>query len=247
MLIVKLGGSVITDKSRYLAFRDEATRKIIEILSEIDEDKIIVHGGGSFGHIKAKEYGIPGKVDAGRLEGFSIVHGDMAKLNLRVTDMLISAGIKAVSVPPAATFTDRKNYRQIRYLAENGMTPVSHGDAYITRRMVRIISGDTIVRDLAKAYRPSKVVFFSDVDGVYNRNPKTHDDAALISSLEDDIEFSDMSDDVTGGMKAKLRTMKQTASFSGGVYLINGNHPERLMEIGKKGFIGTMIKMQKKA
>ena len=60
MIIVKLGGSVITDKSRYRTFRREITKEIIDVISEFEEELILVHGGGSFGHIMAKRYGFPG-------------------------------------------------------------------------------------------------------------------------------------------------------------------------------------------
>ncbi len=245
MIIVKLGGSVITDKSKYLAFREVTTRNITEVLSRLNEKMIIIHGGGSFGHIKAKEYGLPGSISDRTLTGLSVVHNDMMKLNQLIMDLLVSSGLRAVSVPPAAVFSGRRNYRQIYRLFEEGIIPVTHGDAYLTSHMVGIVSGDTIARDLARKYNPSRVVFLSDVDGVYNRNPKTDGDATLLSSLEDDVEFSEVVSDVTGGMKAKLSIMKKTAGFSGGVYLINGNHPERILDVGKKSFIGTAIRKER--
>ncbi len=245
MLIVKLGGSVVTDKSKYLAFREDATRKIVEVLADSGEQLIVVHGAGSFGHIKAKEYGLPGKKTPRTLEGFSVVHRDVMRLNLMVTDELISAGLKPFTVSPSATFTGRRNYRQLYRIVSEGLTAVSHGDCYIAGEEVKIVSGDDIVKDLAVKYRPSKVVFLSDVDGIYTKNPKLHGDAAMISSLEDDIEFSGTVDDVTGGMEGKLRQMKSIAKYSGGVYLINGNNPERIRDIGKNGFIGTAIRYRK--
>lgn len=245
MLIVKLGGSVITDKSSYLSFREETTRKIIGVLAGIGDQLVVVHGAGSFGHIKAKEYGLPGKLSEKTLKGFSVVHQDVMRLNLKIMDMLIAAGLNAITVSPAGTFSSSSNYRQIGRLIDRGLTVVSHGDCFLSGNLVKIVSGDTIVRDLAAKYNPSKVIFLSDVDGVYNRNPKLHEDAALISSLEDDIEFSGTVDDVTGGMEGKLKEMKQIAKYCEGVYLINGNNPERIREIGKDSFIGTAIRYQK--
>lgn len=242
MFIVKLGGSVITDKSQYLSFRQETAEKIIDVIAGLHEPLIIVHGAGSFGHIKAKEYGLPGKVSPRTLKGFSVVHNDVMRLNLKIMDELISAGFDAVSVPPASTFSSRSSYRAIDRLLEKGLTAVSHGDCFLAGDSVKIVSGDTIVRELAAKYRPSRVIFLSDVNGIYNRNPKEFEDATLISSLEDDIEFSETTDDVTGGMKTKLREMKSVARYCGGVYLVNGNNPERIRDIGSKGFIGTAIR-----
>ena len=64
MHIIKLGGSVITAKGRYRTFMQKATSRIIEEIAQIKDQIIIVHGGGSFGHIPAHRYGIPGKLDS---------------------------------------------------------------------------------------------------------------------------------------------------------------------------------------
>ena len=42
MIIIKPGGSVITDKSRYRTFRREITKKIIDVISEFEEELILV-------------------------------------------------------------------------------------------------------------------------------------------------------------------------------------------------------------
>lgn len=245
MFIVKLGGSVITDKSEYFSFREETTRKIIRTLAVMDEPMVLVHGAGSFGHIKAKEFGLPGKISNRSLRGFSIVHNDVMALNQRIMNELIAAGFNAVSVPPVSTFSSRSNYSAMDRLVENGITAVSHGDCYLSGDSVNIVSGDRIVRELAERYRPTQVIFLSDVDGIYNRNPKEFEDATLISSLEDVVEFSETADDVTGGMEGKLGEMKSIARYCDGVYLINGNYPERIGSIGSSDFVGTAIRYQR--
>lgn len=242
MLIVKLGGSVITDKSRYNTFRDDATKKIVRVLKDINDGMIIVHGAGSFGHIKAREYGLPGKINKRTLEGFSIVHEDVMKLNVKVTDSLIEEGITAVSVSPSSTFTSRSNYSQIYRFLDKGIIPVSHGDCYLSANSVNIVSGDTIIYHLSRMLKPEKVVFFSDTDGIFNKDPKKYGDAKLLTSLKGKIDFSISGDDVTGGMKAKVSMMKRIASHCGSVSLINGNHPERMFKADSKEFIGTVIR-----
>ncbi|MEM4221902.1 MAG: hypothetical protein QW097_00515 [archaeon] len=57
MQIIKLGGSVITDKKTYLSFREPVVKNIAKVLKKAwdsGENFILVHGAGSFGHIKAK-------------------------------------------------------------------------------------------------------------------------------------------------------------------------------------------------
>jgi len=61
--ILKIGGSVITDKNGELAAKTEDINRIAEEIKRADaENLVVVHGGGSFGHPTAKKYGIKDKV-----------------------------------------------------------------------------------------------------------------------------------------------------------------------------------------
>jgi len=54
--ILKIGGSILTDKNREMSARaDEITRIAREISSSRSQDLVLVHGAGSFGHIPAKK------------------------------------------------------------------------------------------------------------------------------------------------------------------------------------------------
>jgi len=53
--IIKIGGSLITDKKAFEVVREEMIEKIAE---QIFGEVIIVHGVGSFGHPHVKRYGL---------------------------------------------------------------------------------------------------------------------------------------------------------------------------------------------
>jgi len=50
MILIKLGGSIITNKAKALSPRRKTIENIVRVLKKIDEPLTIVHGGGSFGH-----------------------------------------------------------------------------------------------------------------------------------------------------------------------------------------------------
>ncbi|MFI5416812.1 MAG: gamma-glutamyl kinase, partial [Nitrososphaerales archaeon] len=50
MILIKLGGSIITNKEKPLSPRISTIDKISKQLKKIHEPIILVHGGGSFGH-----------------------------------------------------------------------------------------------------------------------------------------------------------------------------------------------------
>ncbi|AAT43082.1 isopentenyl phosphate kinase [Picrophilus oshimae] len=241
MIIVKLGGSVITDKSYYRKFRSGAVKKISKVLSDFN-DIIIVHGGGSFGHIKAKEYGLPGKISVKTLSGMNVVHNDMLELNVKVSRILNENGIFNISIPiPAISRNGRIDYTSFIEYIKAGITPVSFGDIYVKNGTIGIYSGDNIVYDLSFIYKPDTVVFMSNVDGIFDKNPEIYKDARLLRNPDIELNFESKYNDVTGGMKSKLDIMKRIARLGVKVYLINGNYPERIYDLNNDDFIGSVI------
>ena len=242
MIVIKLGGSVITQKSEYKSFNGAVVEKIVKTLKGINDEMIIVHGGGSFGHIKAKEYGLPGYASKETIIGMSIVHNDMADLNLKISQILYSNGIYSIALPVSSlVYDNKKNYTVFRRYLQLGITPVSYGDTYIHGNKIGIYSGDNIAYDVARRFHPSAVVFFSDVDGIYDKNPKTNPDARLLKHITGEFQHDEMIPDVTGGIMNKYRKMKNISDLGIPVYLINGLYPERIYNIGKNNFTGTVV------
>ena len=64
MLIIKLGGSVITDKTKKQTFKKEVMGNLATQIKKADKQIIIVHGAGSFGHVLAKEFDIHIEIDS---------------------------------------------------------------------------------------------------------------------------------------------------------------------------------------
>ncbi|MGC8608302.1 MAG: isopentenyl phosphate kinase [Thermoplasmata archaeon] len=244
MIIIKLGGSVITDKKAYRKFRPDITNSIIQYIMKLNERIILVHGGGSFGHIKSHEYGLPGPANERSRIGFSIVHRDMAELNNLVSSIAIGMGMPIISVPISSIYCCGKiDYSTMEEYAESGFVPASYGDVYIKdRNTYGIYSGDDIVLDLARIFRPDRVMFLTDVDGIYDRDPKKYADAKLLHSLNESFTLGIVENDVTGGIKNKMKAMHSISEFCNSVYLMNGFHPERMMDAGSEKFIGTVIR-----
>src|SRR3972149_4178768 len=103
LTILKIGGSVITDKNGELAARTEAINRLAEEIQKANlENLVIVHGGGSFGHPTAQKYGIKeGLREDAQKVGFAETHHVMTVLNGLVMDALVWHNIPAISVAPS--------------------------------------------------------------------------------------------------------------------------------------------------
>lgn len=245
MFLVKLGGSVATVKGRYRYYREKAVAAIFRELLKTGEQFALVHGGGSFGHIKAKEFGLPGPITERSSAGYSIVHRDMMDLNQRVVSTMIDSGLNGIGIPPALFSKATNNLVDVfEDYTSLGFYPVTFGDVYLddANRRFGIVSGDDLILELAERLRPDRVFFLTDVDGIFDRNPKKAREARLLKTLDDSAVYEEHGTDVTGGMAKKASAIKDITGTGTTVYVMNGNHPGRIHDAGTERFIGTVIR-----
>jgi isopentenyl phosphate kinase len=239
MILIKLGGSVITDKKEYKRFNRDVVSRLCREIKDSGKDVIIVHGGGSFGHVLAKEFELhKGHIRDGQIDAVARVSLDMRELSNMVIRELIDAGIPSASIPTGSCFVMDDNRLLIdtkvleRYLSL-GIVPVMFGDVVTDmRKGFGICSGDMIMQLLAKLFSPDMVVFVSDIDGLYDRDPKASKDAKLIVEVTEDLLDKITSEmavaDVTGGIREKMRVMLGMCSDGRDCILVNGTVDGRL-------------------
>jgi isopentenyl phosphate kinase len=245
MILIKLGGSVITDKTQYRTFNKDTVRRLCKEIHDSGADTLIVHGAGSFGHVLAKEYSLQnGFSRPEQISAVAKVQYDVRELNLMVINELLNAGIPAMSVPPGSCFVMDDGKLVLEnpevLLSASGMKimPVMFGDVVFDRRKgFGICSGDQIMEVLCKLYHPDKIIFVSDVDGLFDKNPKKNPDAKLLDEVTsgtlEKVSGKSSVDDVTGGVMAKAESMLRMTSETRECILVNGSVPGRLHSLLK--------------
>jgi len=249
MFLIKLGGSIITDKGKEYTFRKEKMDRLSSEIKDADKEVIIVHGAGSFGHILAKKHSLnQGYKLKSQLNGFSETQYMVQKLNSFVLSSLQDKGIAAVSIPPHVILQlDNHNLFKIDYsifdeYLKKGFTIVTFGDVTLDKTLgFSICSGDLLMQLLAEHFKPEKVLFVIDEDGIFTSNPKIDKNAKLIEEITfDELEnlttIADEHADVTKGMEGKIETIKNISQLNIDTILLNGNINNRLFDtlIGKK-------------
>src|SRR5688572_22499558 len=101
LVLVKLGGSVVTFKDKPLTANTEAIDRISNVLKMVDVPVIIVHGGGSFGHYWSVQYDMHTKASRYDAHGVSIVHESMIALNQVIVNSMIRTGLNPYGLPPS--------------------------------------------------------------------------------------------------------------------------------------------------
>ncbi|ASJ00226.1 isopentenyl phosphate kinase [Thermococcus gorgonarius] len=262
MIIVKVGGSVFSDKKgKPENFDVETVRDIAREIANFypREDFIVVHGGGSFGHPEAKKYGIrdglPEDWESASLKriGFTLTHQAMLRANAKFIEAFVAENLPAFSVSTSSVFITENgevaygDVEVIQRLVDLKFIPVLFGDVSIDlAKGIDILSGDQIITYLAKMLEPEKVIFLMDVDGIYDGKPG---EGELIQNLSKDeidallerLHCSAAGTDVTGGICNKLREAKKIAEHSE-VWFVNGKVPGRLSGAIRGDGFGTRLR-----
>lgn len=260
LLVIKLGGSVVTYKDSLTpkARLDTIKRLAKEIAQIYRQNKyqlILVHGAGSFGHPIAKKYKLyQGMKTKQQKLAFSLMDQQVIELNSIIMVALLTYGVPVISLPPrsfvkqSAGKFEGFDYQIIKNYLDQNQTPLLFGDGVLDNKWgCSILSGDTIISYLAKKLKAERVIFLSDVDGIYTADPKANPAAKLIPEIND-RNFnkiikgltSTKRQDVTGEMRGKFISLRR--SLKGlPVMIVNGLKAQTLQQALIQASIGTKI------
>lgn len=196
LVILKLGGSILTlkDKNKPV-FR---TRIISRIIHEIKRaylqqgfNLIIVHGTGSFGHPPGMKYKLYEGIEADPSKmGLSKSKRQGHLLNQLLWELLEQDNLPAISIPPyPITISSNQkvhsmNLKAIKSTLKINRIPVLFGDEVIDLKQgYSVCSSDQLATYLAVKLKAKSLLFTTDVDGIYDKNPKTNPKANKIDKL----------------------------------------------------------------
>jgi len=245
MILIKLGGSIITNKEKPQSARRKTIDNILKQIKKIDEPKILVHGGGSYGHYWSVRYGMHTKPSRYSLKGLSVVKNSMIELDKIILNSATKNRLNPYCLPPTDFMNGNKPIRskieKIGEIAKSGLTPVTYGDAlWYGQKKSYILSGDVIMTAIAKVLKPRLSVFVLNVDGVYS---DTRSKKLIYDFKKEKPKISKNSMDVTGGMTRKITEATKMSRFGLKVFFVNGNKPQRITDaVSGKKFEGTLFR-----
>jgi isopentenyl phosphate kinase len=256
--LIKIGGSLITNKTIQNSFRQEVMRRLAHEVRQILDvtsppELIIGHGSGSFGHFEAKKYNTAnGVYTPQEWVGFSKVAYVASQLNMLVMQELQQANVPSIKFQPSASI--RTDNNKIEYMSldvinnalRRGLVPVVHGDvAFDTTLGGTIASTETIFTYLVKQLDVAHVILLGEVDGVYDDqkqviphiHTQNYDQYKPLLGRSEGV-------DVTGGMLTKVSDMLALAQQFPklNIRIINGLQPDLLPQVVLQQLpIGTRI------
>jgi isopentenyl phosphate kinase len=211
--VLKLGGSVITDKDREGALDEDGLDDATAAVAGASDDLVLVHGGGSFAHPVADAHGVTDTDGTRDAAAVTEIHAAMTDLSGAVVRALQARDVPAVPVRTLSVASrDREGGLSLpgtaveRLLGE-GFLPVVHADPVVHEGAgATILSGDEIVVSLARSLGAERVGLCSTVPGVLDPDGAVIDRIDAWAEAAEALGESDATD-VTGGMAGKVRTL----------------------------------------
>jgi isopentenyl phosphate kinase len=262
LVFLKLGGSLITDKTqpytpRLDVIEDVALQISTALQNQPNLRLILGHGSGSFGHVAASEYhtrdGFPrpsplihrerDKTEENYWKGFAEVWYQASALNRFVMKALHKTNVLALALPPSANIIASDGQvsiwetTSIRMALAAGIVPVIYGD--VTFDEVRggtILSTEDLFGHLARALNPERILLSGLESAVWEDFPaRTRKIENITPQTYNEISGRvGKADgaDVTGGMEAKVTQMLE---------LVQQN-PELKIQIFSGGEPGNIVR-----
>jgi isopentenyl phosphate kinase len=261
LTLLKLGGSLITDKSIPFTPRHDAlTRLAGEIAAarqQSPDDLLVVgNGAGSFGHVPAKKYGTrQGVYTAEEWRGFAEVWWEASALNRLVAEAFYKAGLPVISLPPSTSVSanDGKvahwDMGPLTAALANGLLPLIYGDViFDAQRGGTIFSTEDLFDHVARQLHPRRILLAGIEAGVWADYPHC---TRLIPEITP-ANFGTIvgalggshATDVTGGMASKVTQSLELVKAIPGleVWIFSGEESGAVQNALAGSQVGTVVK-----
>lgn len=268
-LLIKIGGSCLSNKLLLHKALKSKSSELINAALDIDSGTInsiaselgtlypskrkmiILTGVGSPGHYTVLKHALHKGDDGSDEQHLGLLEAQIAVNRLRqsILEAFLRHKIPAVQFY-ASSMYQSDNMRITKSYTENmekfltqGLVPVISGDMVPDSTMgYSVLSGDQILTDLADKFKPNQIVYGSDVDGIYDSDPKINPTAQLIPKISQGeivniIEHIN-GEDASGQMKGKLLEIKSLLEKGyEEVFVLNLTKKGNLLEVlqDKKG------------
>ena len=260
LVFLKLGGSLITDKTLpYTARPDKLANLAAQISAALQAQPelslVLGHGSGSFGHTAAKLHGTrQGVRTARQWRGFAEVWFQAAALNQFVMQALHQAGVPCLALAPVSAISARDgkvsawDLSALKAALAARLVPVIYGDVIFDQgRGGTILSTEDLFEHLARELKPQRILLAGLEAAVWADFPKRQQRVEKITPASYDLVKAGVGAshgaDVTGGMDSKVQQMlalvNEIPALS--VQIFSGEQPASIQQALAGKQLGTLI------
>lgn len=259
-VILKIGGSIITRKKQRGGFRKSGVERIADeillALKRKPQGLILIHGAGGKAHALAHAYKLKnGARNKEKIFGALRVHEEVISLRKKIAAVCWKAGLPVFPIQTSSVFYFKNSKlvfcdaALIVQALNQGLIPLLHGDMVLdSEKGFSILSGDTIIARCAGEFKSKKILFATDVDGVFTCNPHENKKAKLLPEIDGVIlkkiaqrhTGSKNTHDTTGEMSGKLANIIDL-NYNVTIRIFNGLKKGNIKAVLLGEKIGTVV------
>ena len=251
-VVVKLGTSTLTHRTGRLNIR--RVEGLVKNLADLQNagHEIILVSGGAIGlgmaklGLQERPKDTPSKqacAAVGQCELMYLYDNLFSDYSLNVAQMLLTKYI---------LIEDRRVNVQnaLEKIIEHGVIPIinENDTVAIDELELEVGENDSLAATVASLAHADLLIIMSDIDGLYDKDPRANDDAELIPVVEE------ITDDIralaggagsklgTGGMITKINAAEIAVNNGIDMVIMNGKNPDNLYWLFEEGKLGTLFK-----
>ena len=249
-VVIKIGSNVLSTSEGTV---DDRVIKDItqQIQSLIDDDKqviIVSSGAGVYGVGAINKWSRKNDVNykqalcaIGQVELMMAWKECFSVYDRHVAQMLLTRG----------DFDDSHRTLNIRNamftLIDEGVIPVINENDSVSVDEIKIGDNDTLGALVSILWNADLMIILSDIDGVYNKDPKTNADAELINCVNNadelfsKIDVKGKSSFGTGGISTKIHAASRVNGYGIPMLLLNGQKERIITDCSEGKGKGTLF------
>ena len=250
-IICKLGTNLLTSGSDRLdpGVLEEVVRQVAELRNDGAQVAVVTSGAVTAG--RARVGATTARSSVGARQALAAI--GQAQLVQRYDSLLQRYGLTAAqALITRGDVTERRGYLNVRNtllrLLQYGVVPIINENDVVADEELRggaFGENDALSALIANLIDADLLILLSDVDGVYDRDPRTHGDAELIPVLPNPAAIMSATGDVgtrsRGGMRAKLEAARRASAGGADVVIASGHEPDVICRIAGGERLGTLI------
>ncbi len=247
LVVIKLGGSALTDKKRIYTPRMQMIHRAAEQIAVVRKSLfvVLVHGAGSYGHIPVRTFGLEkGFTGHEQIRGLAETKSKLLEWEAIIDRVFLKHEVPLTPFLASDFIVTKKGrivsaeLKPLRIWTRLGCVPITGGDIVPDiSNGFSILSGDQLAAYIAIKLKAKRLVYGVDVDGIFDSNPKLNPKARLLTDLGPNSAsrlvlkaLSKTAPDVTGGMAGKIKEAVVAAKHQIPVYFVNMTRDKRLQK-----------------
>ncbi|MBC2582016.1 glutamate 5-kinase [Clostridium sp. DJ247] len=252
-IVVKVGSSTLTHNTGNLNLCriEKIVRQLVDIHNRNIEIVLVSSGAVAAGRgklgIKCRPKTMPEKQAAAAV-GQGILLHMYEKMFSEYGKTVAQILLTREDISQRGRFLNSRN--TFFALFEQGVIPIVNENDVIAVDEIKFGDNDNLSAMVASLVEADLLIILSDIDGLYDSNPKDNPDAKLIYNVEkitQQIEASAGgagSDLGTGGMATKVNAAKIATSSGASMFILNGNAHNIINDALDGELIGTLFKAE---